>query len=81
MLGISVATVKTYIDDGFLTAIRPRGKGPGKPVYIDPREVELYANDQLDELRAYQATKRGSSPVGTAVGSTVGSSVGAQGEN
>ena len=59
MLGVQYGTIRRLVSEGTLTAIRPRGKGVGKPVYLDTHEVKLYAAGQFEELQAYQAKRKG----------------------
>lgn len=54
MLSLSYETVRSLINSGTFTVIAPKGRGPGKRVYLLPDEVRVYGTDGTDALRDMQ---------------------------
>lgn len=50
-LDVCAETVRRLIRSGTLRGIYPRGMGPGKPVYLDAGELEMYARGRFAELQ------------------------------
>ncbi len=57
-LDMCAESVRRLTHAGTLTAIRPRGAGRGRLIYLDPIEVGLYAQGKFNELREYQRKRK-----------------------
>lgn len=55
MCSVTDRHLRREVSRGVLTAVRPRGVGPGKPCFLLAAEVELYAAGRLDELADLKA--------------------------
>lgn len=56
-IGCGYETVRIYVRTGLLTAVRPLGKGPGKPTFIPADEVEAFVQGQAEAVRELRRSK------------------------
>ena len=57
MLRIHYETLRDLIGRDLFTVIAPKGRGIGKPIFLIPDEVEVYATQGEDALREHRVRK------------------------
>lgn len=61
LLGLDVQTLYKLLRGGVFTAVRPHGRGPGRPIYLVPAEIQAYATGGPAAVLALKRKKPGSS--------------------